>query len=140
MRRGTKTFFQGLTAVFTAGCFGGLINGLALWLFGAAKITGALGVHLAPALTPEFIYPRIVWGGLWGFLFLLPKPRRAHVVRGLIFGLAPSLIQLLLVFPFKSGGNWLGLKLGYLTPLFVLFFNAIWGAAAGVWLTMVKEN
>jgi hypothetical protein len=140
MRRGTKTFFQDLTATFTGGCFGGLINGLAVWLFGVAKITGALGVHLAPALTPDFIYPRIVWGGLWGFLFLLPKPRRGHVFRGLIFSLAPSLVQLLVVFPFKSGGNWLGLKLGYLTPLLVLFFNALWGAAAGIWLTMVKEN
>ncbi len=140
MKRSTKVFFQNLTAVFAAGCFGGLINGLAVWLFGLVKITALFRVQLAPALTPEFLYPRIVWGGLWGLIFLLPKPQGDHLRRGLIFSLAPSLVQLLVVFPLKSGGNWLGLKLGYLTPVFVLLFNAIWGLAAGIWLTMAKES
>jgi hypothetical protein len=34
----------------------------------------------------------------------------------------------------------LGLQLGYLTPLFVFFFNAMWGMAADLWLTLVQEQ
>ena len=59
---------------FSAGALGGLANSLAVWLFGALGITLALGVGIAPGLTPAWLYPRIVWGGLWGFLFLLPRP------------------------------------------------------------------
>jgi len=34
----------------------------------------------------------------------------------------------------------LGLDLGTLTPLFVLFFNAIWGLTAALWLRLGEKN
>ncbi len=34
--------FKKISLVFAAGCSGGLINSLAVWLFGAAGITSAL--------------------------------------------------------------------------------------------------
>ena len=33
----------------------------------------------------------------------------------------------------------MGLELGTLTPLFVLFYNAIWGLAAAWWLKLIKQ-
>ena len=66
---------RNLSLVFVAGCWGALLNSLAVWLFGVLGIAPALGVHIAPPLTPAFLYPRLVWGGLWGFLFLLPLGR-----------------------------------------------------------------
>lgn len=118
---------------FAAGSGGGLATVLTLWLFGALGITGAFGVALAPALTPPFIYNMMVWGGIFGFLFLLPVLTGSIVLRGLIFGLAPSIVQCLIVFPVKMDAGMLGLKLGALTWLFVLIFNSVWGIVTA-WL------
>jgi hypothetical protein len=125
---------RNLSLVFVAGCWGALWNSLAVWLCGLLGIAPALGVHIAPALTPAFLYPRLVWGGLWGLLFLLPMGRWSFPARGLLFSLAPTLVQLCLVFPVMAHKGVLGLQLGYLTPLLAVFYNAIWGYAAGLWL------
>lgn len=115
---------------FAAGALGGLANSIAVWLFGVMHITTALGVSIAPAASSEWLYPRLVWGGIWGFLFLSPVPAGAWWLRGLVFSLGPSLVQLLIVFPIKTDAGLLGLGFGGLTPVFVLIFNAIWGLVA----------
>jgi hypothetical protein len=126
-----------LSLVFAAGCWGALWNSLAVWFFGLIGITAAMGVHLAPPLTPAFLYPRLVWGGIWGLLFLVPLGRLPFPDRGLLYSLGPTLVQLFLVFPLKAHKGVAGLELGHLTPLFVVFYNAIWGYAAGLWLKRV---
>jgi hypothetical protein len=98
-----------------------------------------LGVKIAPPLTAAFLYPRLVWGGLWGFLFLVPLGRRSFPARGLFFSLAPTLVQLFLVFPRAQKGA-LGLELGYLTPAMVVFYNAVWGLGAGLWLKWARPR
>lgn len=135
-----KLTMKNLSLVFVAGLWGALLNSLAVWSFGRLGITPALGVHIAPPLTPAFLYPRLVWGGLWGFLFLLPLGRLSFPARGLILSLAPSLAQLFWVFPLKAHQGVLGLHLGLLTPVFVLFFNAIWGVFAGLWLSRARKG
>ena len=135
-----KSFFRNLTLVFAAGSMGGLVNSLVLWLFGRAGIPAELGVKLAPALTPGWLYPRLVWGGLWGFLFVLPIFRNQPFAQGLFFSLWPSVVQLFIVFPYQANKGLLGLDLGTLTPVFVLFFNALWGLTAAFWLRMVGKN
>ena len=135
-----KAFFRNLTLAFAAGSMGGLVNSLVLWLFGRAGIPAELGVKLAPALTPPWLYPRLVWGGLWGFLFVLPIFRNQPFARGLFFSLWPSVVQLFVVFPYQANKGVLGLDLGTLTPLFVLFFNAVWGLTAAFWLRMVGKG
>ena len=62
--------------VLLAGAFGGLINSIALWLFGVLGVTPALGFHMTPDLTPKWLIPRVVISGLWGLLFLLPILQR----------------------------------------------------------------
>jgi hypothetical protein len=47
--------------------------------------------------------------------------------------------MLFVVFPLKAGKGMGGLELGTLTPLFVLIFNWVWGAAAACWLKYIKE-
>jgi len=126
-----------LSLAFAAGCVGGLINSLALWLAGTAGLTLALGVKLAPSLTPAWLYPRLVWGGLWGLLFLLPSSFRSLGRRSLLYSLAPSVVQLLVVFPLKGQGLG-GLQLGALTPAVVLVVNAVWGLATAAWLRRIQ--
>jgi len=139
MREGNG-IWRRATLAFSAGALGGLANSLALWIFGVLGITHAIGVAVAPKLTAPWLYPRIVWGGIWGFLFLLPILRRAWWVRGLVFGLGPSLAQLLIVFPVKTDQGLLGLGLGAATPLVVLLVNSVWGLVAAWWFAMVERR
>ncbi|MFZ5449712.1 MAG: hypothetical protein ACOZFS_13855 [Thermodesulfobacteriota bacterium] len=131
---------KNLSLVFAAGLWGGLLNGLAIWLFGWLGVPQILRVQIAPPLTTALLYPKLVWGGIWGLLFLLPLGRLSLPVRGLIFSLGPTLAQLFWVFPLKAQKGMLGLQLGYLTPLLVVFYNAIWGIAAGLWLQWVRQD
>ena len=116
-----------LLIFFSAGCLGALANSIALWLFGYFGITTSLGVSLAPALTPNYLYPRIVWGGLWGLLFILPMLKSRLLLKGAVLSLFPTVVQLFVVFPLKANKGIAGVELGLLTPVFVLFFNWVWG-------------
>ena len=118
---------------FAAGAFGALISSLAVWAAGAYHLTSRLHIHIAPALTADWLYPRIVWGALWGFLFILPVLPGRWWLRGIVLSLAPTAFQLLYLFPRELGHGLLGIGLGTLTPVFVLAANALWGLAAA-WL------
>lgn len=127
-----------LSLAFAAGALGALANGLAIWLAGDFGLTAAIGVSIAPQLTPAWLYPRICWGGLWGFMFALPVLDRSWAVRGLVFSLAPTIVQLFVVFPQKTNAGVMGLGLGALTPLVVLAANAIWGLVAAGWYRLIR--
>jgi hypothetical protein len=129
-----------ISLAFAAGCVGGLLNSLVLWIFGAQGINQLLGVKLAPSLTPAFLYPRLVWGGLWGLLFLLSWRSDKIFRQGLIYSLGPTLVQLFFMFPYRLNKGILGLELGLLTPLLVVFFNAVWGVGTAWWLRLSAKN
>jgi hypothetical protein len=133
-----KTIY-GLSIVFAAGSAGGLSNSIAVWIFGIFGITEALSVNIAPPLTPSWLYPRIVWGGIWGILFLLPIAIRSYPLKGLIYSLGPTIVQLFIVFPLKANKGMMGFELGILTPLFVLIFNAIWGIQASIIIKSIED-
>ena len=134
-----KKLAKRLTVIFSAGCLGGLANSLAVWLFGAYGVTKCLGVRIAPDLSPVWLYPRLVWGGIWGLLFVLPVFRNSVLKRGLLLSLGPTIIQLFVVFPYKADQGMMGMGLGALTPLLVFVFNAIWGVTVAIWLRFVGE-
>ncbi len=121
-----------LLIYFSAGCIGGLANSLAVWGFGHWGIARAVGVALAPAWTPQWLYPRIVWGGIWALLFVLPFLKSKPIVKGSILSIFPTLVQLFIVFPYQTHQGMAGLELGWLTPVLVIFFNWIWGVTAGI--------
>lgn len=123
-----------LSALFAAGCLGGLATVITLWLFGVLGISAALGVALAPPLVPPMIYSFMIWGGIWGFVFLLPLGGMNIYARGLLLSLGPTIVQCLIVFPMKLHVGVLGLHLGALTPVLVLIFNAVWGLVTAWWL------
>ncbi|MGB3654581.1 MAG: hypothetical protein WBA41_25695 [Rivularia sp. (in: cyanobacteria)] len=129
---------RNLSFVFAAGCLGGFLNSIAVWLFGLIGITALFNVQIAPSLTPPWLYPRIVWGGIWGLLFILPFFPRKYIFKGLLLSLFPSLVQLFIVFPLQVKKGILGIELGSLTPVFVLCFNFIWGITTGLWLKISK--
>ncbi len=67
-------------------------------------------------------------------MFLIPLCPAAPFMRGLVFSIPPTVVQLFVIFPLKAGKGIMGLDLGTLTPLLVIFFNAIWGVVASFWL------
>jgi len=123
---------------FAAGCLGALANSLTVWVFGHYGITSALGVAISPHLSPDWLYPRIVWGGLWGFLFILPMLQSKILLKGVILSLFPTAVQLFVVFPLVAHKGIAGLDIGLLTPLFVLFFNVVWGVVTAWAIKFVK--
>ena len=128
-----------LSLTFAAGSLGGLVNSVALWIIGQMGLTAALGVKIAPAFSPPWLYPRVVWGGLWGLLFLLPFLRRGSLFwAGFLASLAPTAVQLFYIFPQVARKGVAGLELGLLTPLVVVVVNAIWGWAAAAWLRSAR--
>jgi hypothetical protein len=131
---------RSLSLAFAAGAFGGLLNAFTVWGCGRAGLTAALGIKMAPPLTPEFLYEKIVWGGVWGFVFLIPLIKNIPLLRGILFSLFPTLVQLFVIFPYQLNKGMMGLDLGTLTPAFVVFFNLIWGIAAAVWFNLVKDR
>lgn len=130
-----------LSACFSAGVLGAIVNSLAAWLAGRWGVPELAGVHLAPALSAAWLYPRLVWGGLWGLLLFpavaRPRSRRHWVRKGLWVSLLPTLFQLFYVFPHHTPYGPGGLGLGTLTPLFVVFYNGIWGAFTGIFTRML---
>ena len=127
-----------LLIFFAAGCVGALANSITVWAFGNYGITKALGVSIAPALSSSWLYPRIVWGGIWGLLFILPMLDSKLLRKGSILSLFPTAVQLFVVFPFKAGKGMAGLELGVFTPLLVLFFNWVWGIATAITIKFAK--
>ncbi len=127
-----------LLLCFAAGCLGALANSLAAWFFGDLGITTYFHVSMAPALSPAWLYPRIVWGGIWGLLFVIPVMNANPVSKGLFLSLFPTLIQLLVIFPLKARKGYLGFDLGTLTPVFVIFFNMVWGVVTSVTIKYSK--
>jgi hypothetical protein len=125
-----------LSVCFCAGLLGALANSLALWLAGRWGIPALAGVDLAPQLTAAWLYPRLVWGGLWGLLFYVtvsrPRFRRHWVRKGLWLSLLPTLVQLFVIFPYRTPYGPMGVGLGDLTALFVLSANFVWGFFTGL--------
>jgi hypothetical protein len=129
---------RSLSLCFAAGVVGALANSAGVGLGGEVGLHRALGVAIAPALTKGFLYPRLVWGGLWGGLLLLPFPAAQWVRRGLLIGLVPAAVQLLVIFPYVAGKGMLGHELGAATPVVVVLWNLVWGVAASGWQRWIR--
>jgi hypothetical protein len=120
---------------FTAGLLAGLGNSLFVWACGEWQLTAFIGVKISPALNQAWLYPRLIFGGIWalGYFFTVSTPRyRRHWIRkGIWFSLLPSAYTLFYVFPYVKQLGLAGFELGMLTPLFVVVANLIWGVLTG---------
>ncbi|MFZ5776270.1 MAG: hypothetical protein ACOY3Z_12375 [Thermodesulfobacteriota bacterium] len=127
-----------LSGAFTGGVLGGLADSINIWLLSHAGITGLIGVSMKPELTPPWLYQRMVWGGLWMLLLMLPFKEKQTVLRGCLFSLFPSAMMLLLVLP-GMGKGLFGLGFGAMTPAVVIGLNCIYGIIAASWYKAVVK-
>ncbi len=123
-----------LLFLFVAGGLGGLTSGLLVWALGAIGITPALGFNMVPELTIGWMARRVFASGLWGVIFLIPIFNTSPVTKGGVLGILPWLSSILIVFPYTMGIGFFGLGLGMGTPIWTLFFGAVWGVTGTLFL------
>jgi hypothetical protein len=124
--------FRKLSGSFTGGAIGGLVDSINIVVLGKLGITGMIGVSMAPEFTAPWLYQRMIWGGIWMLLLMLPVWEERTALRGCIFSLLPSAMMLFMVLP-GMGKGMLGLGFGTLTPVVVVGLNFIYGAVASYW-------
>lgn len=127
-----------ISGAFTGGAIGGLVDSINITVLGKIGISDLLGVGMKPEFTAPWLYQRMVWGGIWMLLLLLPLWNKKTVLRGCLFSLLPSAMMLFMVLP-SMGKGILGLGFGTLTPIVVIGLNFIYGIVAACWYkTTVK--
>lgn len=132
-------WLRDLALCFAAGSAGGAAKGVVVWICAHFPATAAFGAQLAGALHAQNLpyanglYPRIVWGGLCGFLFLLPLARNAPLVSGFLWGLLLTIVQWLLL-PLLHGG----LRFALLPIIATLLLNCVWGWVAALLLRGIR--
>lgn len=125
-------FFKKISAACTGGIVGSLATTFAIWLLGRLGFASVIGINLAPQITLAWMYPRLVWGGAWGFLFLLPLLKEQHLLRGILFSLAPTMMVFLKFVPGLEKSLF-GLSFGPIRPELILIINFVWGIVAAFW-------
>lgn len=125
-----------LSGAFTGGALGALLDSFNIWLIGVIGISDIIGITMKPEFTAPWAYKRMVWGGIWMLLLLLPILKGRIVLRGMLFSLLPSAMMLFMVLP-SMGKGMFGLGFGTLMPVVVLVLNFIYGIFASFWYSKV---
>jgi len=126
---------------FCAGILAAIISTAFAWACAEYGITELAGVTIRTSLNIEALYPRMIWGGLWGLIYALTvahvRTRKQWVRKGMLISILPSMYQLLVVYPYHTAQGTLGMQLGTMTPLFVVCFNLVWGIAIGIFARLL---
>jgi len=126
-----------ISGAFTGGALGALLDSFTIWWMGVAGVSDWIGIGMKPGFTTPWVYKRMIWGGIWMLLLLLPVWKGRIVARGMLFSLAPSAMMLLVVLP-SMGKGLFGLGFGWMMPVVVVVLNFIYGIFASWWYSRVK--
>lgn len=127
---------------YAAASAGGLAVALTAWGLGQAGVADALGVGINPPMQLPWLYKMIVWGGLWGLIFLLPIKLGPLWLKALVMTLAPVLVALVVFTPMR-GGALFALDKGAMAPFYIYAINIPWGlttAYLGRWFGAPRET
>lgn len=127
-----KAGIRHISGAFTGGALGALLDSVNIWGMGVLGISDFIGITMKPEFSAPWVYQRMIWGGLWMLLLLLPILRKRIILRGMLFSLFPSGMMLFLVLP-SMGKGLLGLGFGVLMPVVVVGLNFIYGIFASLW-------
>lgn len=127
-----KAGIRHISGAFTGGALGALLDSVNIWGMGVLGISDLIGITMKPEFSAPWAYQRMIWGGLWMLLLLLPLLRQRILLRGMLFSLVPSGMMLFMVLP-SMGQGMLGLGFGVLMPAVVIGLNFIYGIFASLW-------
>lgn len=123
---------RSISGAFTGGALGGFIDSVNIWALGKIGILELIGITMQPTFTTPWLYKRMIWGGIWMLLLLIPFMKNRIYLRGILFSLAPSAMMLFMVLP-SMGKGMFGLGFGILMPVVVIGLNFIYGIIASYW-------
>lgn len=129
-----SNWLRAVALCFAAGAGGGLARCGAAWLSARYGFSAQIGAQVSGALAPALIYARVVIGGLWGLLFLVPMARGSVWLGGLLFGLLVAAIELV-AFPLLSGRT---PQLFTGTALLLALLWLVWGVVSAALLRMIR--
>lgn len=131
------SLWKNATVAFSSGALGGLVNAVVFWVVVTYGMAADLGVSFSvPSHLQSIgglVSHQLIWGGIFAFLLLVPLWKESWFKRGLALGVVPSLVMLLYVFPYVTGGGMFGLKHGNMTFLVVFVANWIYSFVAAIW-------
>jgi hypothetical protein len=115
-----------LSLAFASGCFGVLLFYVAIRAGLAAGLINPPEAALKFLTSKAFLYRQVVWGGIWGFAFMIPFLKGKWWLRGPIVGFVASLAA---IFVFGSGAIPPAPRL-----IAILVLNmGFWGLTAAFW-------
>ncbi len=129
---------RNISGAFTGGVLGALLDSFNIWAMGKAGISDLIGITMKPEFTAPWAYKRMIWGGIWMLLLLIPILNSRTILRGMLVSLVPSAMMLFVVLPSMGKGVY-GLGFGTLMPVVVIALNFIYGAFASSWYSMAKQ-
>ncbi|MFH0965359.1 MAG: hypothetical protein V2A58_15270 [Planctomycetota bacterium] len=135
-----KAFLKKASLAFASGCFAAIALTFVVWGLRKLAFSASAAGKFAAVFPALGVYRRVVWGGIWGFLFVLPALRGSILLRGVLFGLAPAVVHLFYVLPYRLDKGMLGLEMGQLTPIFVIVMGLAWGVLCALWLAGTGEK
>ncbi|MDA3969797.1 MAG: hypothetical protein PF442_00435 [Desulfobulbaceae bacterium] len=128
---------RNISGAFTGGVLGALLDSFNIWAMGKTGISDLIGITMKPEFTAPWAYKRMIWGGIWMLLLLIPFLKSKIILRGMLVSLIPSAMMLFIVFPAMGKGMY-GLGFGTLMPIVVIALNFIYGVLASYWYSMAK--
>ena len=133
------TLSNKLSLGFAAGAFGTVVWFIFFMLMGKLGIGAALGLKMSPPPSILILlYKQLVWGGIYGFLLLVPVLENKWLIRGILLGVLATLAGWFYFIPAR-GGQMMGLNFGTAFPYVSIVLNAIWGAAAAWWYKLTTS-
>jgi len=130
---------RAISGAFTGGALGALLDSFNIWAMGKTGLSDLIGIGMKPEFTGPWLYNRMIWGGIWMLLLLLPLWKGRIIFRGMAFSLLPSAMMLLLVLP-SMGKGMLGLGFGFMMPIVVVGLNFIYGIFASYWYSKTSSG
>lgn len=126
-----------ISGAFTGGAVGGFVDSFNIWFLGVSGVSDLIGIGMKPQFAAPWLYERMIWGGIWMLLLVLPVLKKRVYLRGMLFSLFPSAMMLFMVLP-SMGKGLLGLGFGILMPVVVVVLNFIYGMVASLWYKKVS--
>jgi len=124
--------------VYGSGSVGALLACITFWLIQVLGLAYIIHMPNFPILSEAWLYPKIIWGGGLALCFALPFMRTNTLIKGVIFALIISLIELFLSLPFSPYKGAVGLNIGMYTFAFIMMFNLVWALMTGLMLKIAK--
>lgn len=127
-----------ISVCFCAGMLGALITVAAVSVWELLGLPDLGAYTLRPLLAPAGLYPRLIWGGLWGVLYFFTigsaRTRKHWIQKGLLISLLPTLYYLVFSLPEQLGS---GLELSFIAPVIVIVLNLFWGIFTGLFARLL---